>query len=196
VLPGASLPDGLTGLPDQPTVLASLGTVFNNTPGILEAIVEGAGQEPVNLIVAIGPDRDPTEFGSQPPNVHLRRYLPQPQLLAVSEVFITHCGFNSVKESLISGVPMVAIPITADQPYCAERCAALGMARVVPPDQVSPAALRSATWQVLGDPGYREHAGHFRDKMLALPGAGQMVELLEELTFQNASSAHTGVAPS
>ena len=34
VEPGARLPDWVAELPDRPTVFASLGTVFNKTPGV------------------------------------------------------------------------------------------------------------------------------------------------------------------
>src|SRR5439155_120435 len=119
---GCLAPEWVGRLPDRPTVLASLGTVFNTTPGVLEAIIDGLGREPMNLVVAIGPDQDPARFGTVPRNVRLEHYVPQPALLPLCDLFITHAGFNSVKESLISGVPMVAIPITADQPYCAGRC--------------------------------------------------------------------------
>src|SRR5205807_8492825 len=40
------------------------------------------------------------------------------------------CGQGRVKEALSEAVPMVVIPITTDQRYSAECCAALGAARV------------------------------------------------------------------
>jgi UDP:flavonoid glycosyltransferase YjiC (YdhE family) len=200
ILPGAELPEWVRALPDQPTVYASLGTVFNNTPGVLEAIVEALQPEPINLIVAIGRDRDPAGFGPQPANVRLEKYVPQPQLLANCQAFITHGGFNSVKESLISAVPMVVIPITADQPFSAERCAALGVARVVAPDDRSPAVILGALRDVLGDSRYAAAARTFQDQMLALPGPDHMVELLERVaengpkpsTEVTANSAYQG----
>lgn len=81
VPPGARLPDWVEHLPDRPTVLASLGTVFNRTPGVLEAIVKALGGETVNLIVAIGRDQDPARFGPQPDHVRLEPYVAQPLLL-------------------------------------------------------------------------------------------------------------------
>ncbi|PZS12256.1 MAG: hypothetical protein DLM60_22615 [Pseudonocardiales bacterium] len=90
----------------------------------LEAIIEGLREEPVNLIVTIGSDQDAARFGPQPPHVHLCGDLPQPRLLPRCQVVVTHGGFNSVKESLSAGAPMVVVPITADQPYNAERCPA------------------------------------------------------------------------
>jgi len=50
---------------------------------------------------------------------------------------------------------MVRDPITADQPYSAQRCAALGVARVVDPAARTPEAIRDATRDVLADPSYR-----------------------------------------
>jgi UDP:flavonoid glycosyltransferase YjiC (YdhE family) len=192
--PGAHVPEWVHQLPDQPTVLASLGTVFNTTPGVLEAIIDGLGQEPMNLVVAIGPDQDLDRFGTVPPNVRLEHYVPQPALLPHCALFVTHAGFNSVKESLISGVPMVAIPITADQPYCAGRCESLGVGRVVAPDQRTPEAVREAAMEVLGNPTYRAKAVAFQQQMLALPGHDHMVKLLEGLVVQRSDPVSSGAA--
>jgi UDP:flavonoid glycosyltransferase YjiC (YdhE family) len=178
---GTTLPERLSSLDDRPVVLASLGTVFNGTPGVLDAIIEGLASEPVNLVVSVGPDQDLARFGAVAPNVHLEHYLPQAELLARCAAFVTHGGFNSVKESLIAGVPVVVVPITADQPYCAERCAALGVGRAIPPDARSAKAIRESTRAVLEEPSYRTNAEAFRQAMLSLPGPEHTVELLERL---------------
>jgi MGT family glycosyltransferase len=181
VPPGAELPGWVDRLPDRPTVLASLGTVFNKTPGVLEAIVDALAEEPVNVIVAIGPDVDPERFGPLPGHVRLEPYVPQPLLLPHCDAFVTHGGFNSVKEALGAGVPMVVVPISADQPYSAARCAAIGVARTVAPDDRSPEAIRAAVREVLDRPGYRSSAESFQAEMAALPGIDHVVGLLEEL---------------
>jgi UDP:flavonoid glycosyltransferase YjiC (YdhE family) len=179
--PGARLPDWVERLPDRPTVLASLGTVFNKTPGVLEAIVRALAEEPVNVIVAIGRDVDPARFGSQPDHVRLEAYVPQALLLPHCAAFVTHGGFNSVKEALSEGVPMVVVPISADQPYSAERCAELGVGVTVAAGDRSADAIRDVVRRVLGEPGFRAAARDFQAEMAALPGPERMVELLEEL---------------
>jgi UDP:flavonoid glycosyltransferase YjiC (YdhE family) len=179
--PGARLPDWVERLPDRPTVLASLGTVFNKTPGVLEAIVRALAEEPVNVIVAIGRDVDPARFGSQPDHMRLEAYVPQALLLPHCAAFVTHGGFNSVKEALSEGVPMVVVPISADQPYSAERCAELGVGVTVAAGDRSADAIRDAVRRVLGEPGFRAAARDFQAEMAALPGPERMVELLEEL---------------
>jgi hypothetical protein len=183
--PGAQLPDWVERLPERPTVLASLGTVFNKTPGVLEAIVGALAEEPLNVIVAIGRDQDPARFGPQPDHVRLEAYVAQPLLLGHCHAFVTHGGFNSVKEALSAGVPMVVVPISADQPYSAERCADLGAGVTVAAGERSPDAIRDAVRRVLADPGYRTAARDFQAEMAALPGPEQMVELLERLALRN-----------
>lgn len=185
---GPGLPSWLDALPDQPTVLVTLGTVFNNTPGVLEAIIGGMRDEQVNLIVGIGHQRDPAEFGPLPDHIRLEPYVAQTQLLPRCDLLITHCGFNSVKEALSEGIPMVGLPIAADQPYAAGRCAALGVARVIDPANRTPEAVREAVREVLRDPSYRANARRFQEEMQALPGPDRTVQLLEELVRTHAGA--------
>jgi N-glycosyltransferase len=170
-------------------VFASLGTVFNNTPGVLEAIVCGLAAEPINLVVAIGHNGDPARFGELPDNVRLEAYVEQPLLLERCDAFVTHGGFNSVKEAAILGVPTVVVPITADQPYSAERSAALGIGRAIGPDSRTPEAVRDAVRDVLGTASYRENAKRFQAEMLALPGTDRLVSLIEQAAANAVSVA-------
>jgi MGT family glycosyltransferase len=176
-------------LSSRPIVLASLGTVFNKTPGVLEAIIEGVAGQDVNLVVAIGRDVGAARFGPLPANVRLEAYVPQPLLLPACAVFVTHGGFNSVKEALRAGVPMVVVPITADQPYSAERCAALGVGRVIPPSARHAASIGAAVEDVLRDPRYRAKANELRTQMASLPGPEHVIEPLERLAGGTAAVA-------
>jgi len=90
-------------------------------------------------------------------------------------------GFNSVKEALAEGVPLVVVPIAGDQPYCARRCEALGVGRVIGPAERNAAVIRAAVRTVLGDPSYRDHARHMRDEICALPPAAAAVTALEQV---------------
>lgn len=180
-LVGEALPSWVDGLEVRPTVLVSMGTVFHRTAAIYEAVLEGMAEEPVNLVVATGFDQDPGRFGLQPPHVRVERYLPLAALLPRCDLFITHGGFNSVKESLAAGVPMVVIPISADQPYSAERCAALGVGVALGPDQRTPSDVRRAARTVLAHRAYTRRAREMQRDMAALPGPQHAVGLLEAL---------------
>ena len=193
---GEGSPSWLAGLPDRPMVSATLGTVFNSrTPGLFQAILDGLRDEPVNLVLTIGRDQDPDQFGRQPDNVHIERYTPQSLLFPYCDLVITHAGFSTVAEALAHGLPLVTIPIDADQPLNAERCAALGVAEVIEHDRRTPDAIRSAVRTVLGDPSYRRNAEQIRHDTAQLPGPEHAATLLERLAAERQallSSEHTG----
>jgi MGT family glycosyltransferase len=182
-LEGETLPAWIDYLPPRPTLHASLGTIFNRTPGVFEAILAGLRDESINLLLAIGRDQDPARFGAQPPHVRIERYLSHALLLPHCDLVITHGGYGSVMACLVAGVPMVVIPLAGgDQVGNAARCAALGVAQVVPPDQRTPEVIRAAVRDVMDDPRYRECAGRLREQIQALPGPEYAVGLLEQLS--------------
>jgi len=174
--PGQDPPAWLDELAGRPTVLMAIGTIAHVFPGIFEAALEGLRDADINLVLAVGPH--PELFGPQPPHVRIESWVPQPAVLERCDAFVTHGGFNSVKEALSLGVPLVVLPIMSDEPYSAERCAALGVGRAVAPAERSPEAIRDAVLSVLGDPGYRARAREFAARMHALPGPEHAVELI------------------
>jgi UDP:flavonoid glycosyltransferase YjiC (YdhE family) len=179
--PGDTLPDWVSELPDRPTVYAALGTIAHAMPGIFEMILEGLREEDVNLVLAVG--QDPSAFGAQPTNVRIERHVAQTKLLPHCDLFISHGGFNSVKEALSFGVPLVVLPIMSDEPYSAERCEALGVGRAVGPAERAAGAIRDAVRAVLADASYRTRAMELQTEMLALPGQARIAELLASLTL-------------
>ena len=63
----------------------------------------------------------------RPDNVHLTSFVQQELLLRSSDLFITHAGFNGTREALAAGVPMVAVPLFAEQSHNAGRLQQLGV---------------------------------------------------------------------
>lgn len=83
--------------------------------------------------------------------------------------------------ALAHGLPLVVIPIAADQPLNAERVVALGLGRVVEREERTPEGIRMAVRAVLRDPGYGERVRQLRDQVTTLPGPEHGVTLLERL---------------
>lgn len=173
-------PAWITQLPQRPTVYASLGTAYSDFPEIFAAILDGLRDEPVNLIVTTN-NINPASFGPQPPHVHLATYMPQSVIFPCCDLVITHGGSGTVRAAIAHDLPMVVIPIAADQPDNARRCAALGLAQVILPGRRTPEAIRGATRAVLEDRAYRRTAQQLGAEMRALPGPEHVVQLLEQL---------------
>jgi len=178
------LPSWVASLPPVPTVCATLGTFMNRSTAIFAAILEGLRDKGTNLILAVGRDIDPAQFGPQPGNVHIERYIPLSLLLPHCTLVVHHAGFSTTVTTLLNGLPMVTIPLGADQPYNARSCAVLGVGEVIGPDDRTAGAIRAAAWEVLEEPSYRARAERVRDAMAALPGPEYAVELLERLAAE------------
>lgn len=186
------LPSWAARLPARPTIYATLGTAYNRTPGVFPAILAALRDEPINLVLTLGPNQDPADLGHQPPHVHVERYIPQSVFLPHCDLVITHGGFGTVLTALDHGLPMVIIPIAADMPDNARRCADLGLAKVIAPDQRTSAAIQAATRTVLRDARYQRNAERLRDEMRELPGPHYAVQLLERLAVEKRPLAAAG----
>jgi UDP:flavonoid glycosyltransferase YjiC (YdhE family) len=177
------LPAWVATLPDRPVVYVGLGTVLNE-PKIFRAFLAGLCDETLTLIVTVGRDQDPADYGPQPGNVHIERYVPLSLLLPHCDLVVTNGGSGTLTAALAHGLPLVVVPIGADQPENAARCAALGLGRVVPPADLTPETARQAVLAVLGDPACRAAAARLRDEIAALPGPEHAVTLLERLAAE------------
>jgi UDP:flavonoid glycosyltransferase YjiC (YdhE family) len=154
------------------------------TPGLASSILAALRDEPINLILTVGPGVDPVELDEQPPHVHVERYVPQSHILPFCDLVVCHGGFGTVLTALDAGLPLVIVPITADQPDNARRCAELGVAEVISAGMRTPETIRDAVLTVLGQPGYRRRAEHMREEMRAAPDLAAAVGLLERLASE------------
>ena len=176
-----SLPPWVEHLSPRPTVYATLGTVFNNTPGVFAAIVEGLDALDVNLVLAIGLNGDPALLELQSARVHVERYVPQPLLLPHCDVVVCHGGAGTVLAAMDAGLPVLNLPIGLDQFHNARRCVAAGVGRWLRPAQVSAAAVAREVLILLDEPSYRHQAGMVKDEIRSLPSPGAVVGRLERL---------------
>jgi UDP:flavonoid glycosyltransferase YjiC (YdhE family) len=164
------------------TVYFTLGTVFNTESGdLFNRVLAGLTGLDAHVIVTVGHRVDPAESGPQPAHVHVERYIPQAQVLPWCRAVVSHGGSGSVIGALAHGLPSVLIPMGADQPHNGDRCAALGVARVLDPVAATAESVREAATAVLTDPGYRLAARRVRDEIAAMPAPEHAVDLLERL---------------
>jgi UDP:flavonoid glycosyltransferase YjiC (YdhE family) len=177
------LPAWIGSLPAQATIYLTLGTssLINTRPSVMRAFIDGLANEPLNLIVTVGRNNDPVDLGPGPSNVWIERYIPQTLLFPRCALVICHAGSGTVMAALVHGLPLVLVPIAADQPQNARRCDALGLATVLDVDRLDPTVARAAVLNVLADSSYRQHAETVRAEIEALPGPEQAVTYLERL---------------
>jgi UDP:flavonoid glycosyltransferase YjiC (YdhE family) len=168
-----------------PTVYFTLGTIYNVESGdLFSRVLAGLRDLEMQVIVTVGRDIDPAELGPQPGNVRIERYVPQATLLPQCDLVVSHGGSGSVASALAHGLPMVLIPLGADQPLNAARCETLGVARVLDAGTATPSMARAAAARVLEDPTCRRNAERIADEIAALPGSEHAILLLERLVSE------------
>jgi UDP:flavonoid glycosyltransferase YjiC (YdhE family) len=178
----ADAPACLSGLSDKPLVYFTLGTVLNVESGdLFTRVLAGLRELPVNVVVTVGRQIDPQTFGPQPDNVRIERFIPQSALLPHCDLVVNHGGSGSVIGALAHGLPMVVIPMGADQSLNAARCERLGVGIVLNAVQLTTKSVADTVAAVLLAPNYRVAAERIRHEIAGLPEADAAVHLLERL---------------
>src|SRR5215813_9549867 len=164
----------------QPIIYASMGTLQNGVASVYHEIVTAVEKrKDTQLVLSIGDHVDRKQIGSSPDNAIVVNHAPQFALLQRASVCITHAGLNTVLESLLSGVPQVAIPVTHDQPGVAARIADKKTGVVMPLKDLNASRLGLLLDEALTDSVYRENARYFQKRLAESSGLSLAAELLE-----------------
>jgi len=173
-------------LDGRPLIFASLGTIPDpvNVPvfrKIAEACIGVKGQ----LVLALGSWSEEhaalrENLGTLPGDHVVVDFAPQLALLDRAALLITHAGVNTVLEAITRGVPMVALPRSADQPGMAARIEHAGIGLRTSFAHGTPAELRRMIEQVLGDDRFRQRAKVLQQAMIAAGGACRAADIAEE----------------
>ena len=156
-------------------IFTSLGTVFNNQENAFVAIIEGLKsleeQHKYKMIIACGKiilAKLETRIEKKqlliPENMVLASFAPQIEILKRASLFITHCGMNSTSEAIHYGVPIVCLPVSADQPRVAYRVAdELGLGVRLNLKKLTQASVKDAVKEIMTDSGYQERMLRFSE---------------------------------
>ena len=163
----------------KPIIYASLGTIQNKILRVFIDIAYACLGLDVQLVISLGGASEVAELGYVPGSPIIVKAAPQLELLQQASLCITHAGMNTTLEALSNGVPMVAIPITNDQPAVAARIAYTETGKVVPLDDCTVDKLKIAIAEVLAEPKYRQNALRLKTEIESLGGAKAAADLIE-----------------
>ncbi len=167
-------------LDGRPLVYASMGTLQNRLGDVFRSIASACEELPVQLVISLGGGASPEEIGPLLGSPIIVKFAPQLQLLDRAALCVTHAGLNTALECLARGVPMVAIPVTNDQPGVAARLAWCGAGVFIAPAKVTPQRLRLAIEKVSSDPAYKAAAMRMKDAIARTGGPARAADLIEE----------------
>jgi MGT family glycosyltransferase len=163
-------------------IYVSLGTLFNADPAFYRTCFEAFGGQNLRVVMSIGADTTAASLGSAPPNIVVRPWVPQLDVLRRSSVFVSHGGMNSVSESLYCGVPLVVVPQMGEQEIVARRVDGLGAGLWVGKHEVTADRLRDSVQRVRSDARFREQAALIRESFEAAGGAARGADAILAFT--------------
>ena len=165
-----------------PTTVArwcSLGTLQGSRAEIFHSVCCAANDLDVNLLIAHGGLLTAEQAAALPGQPMVHAFVPQRAVLARCALAVTHAGFNTVMDSLGCGTPMVAMPITFEQPGIAARLQRAGAAEVLHQDR-SVADVTVAMQKVLTRGLYRANARRLGAEIAQAGGVKRAGDLLEQ----------------
>ena len=164
-------------------VYISMGTVNNDMLPLYRNFIAAFAKTEYQVILSVGNLVPMKEFGDLPENISVYPSVDQIAVLEKADVFISHCGMNSVSESLYFGVPLVMLPQTSEQGAVAERTAQVGAGvKLAKTDATS---IYEAVEQVLSDETYAKNAAVISEGFKRCTGAkGAADKILSEVATE------------
>jgi UDP:flavonoid glycosyltransferase YjiC (YdhE family) len=163
--------------PGRPLVVVSFSTSRFAPVRVVQPVLDALAELPVQGLLTTGEHFDPAAL-TVPRNVAVQRYVPHGLVMSQAALVVTHGGHGTVMAALRAGVPLLCLPLVADQPFVAGRVHQAGAGRLLP-RTAEAGTIRAALVDLLESPSYRTAAGELARAIRTesgLDGAAAAVE--------------------
>jgi UDP:flavonoid glycosyltransferase YjiC (YdhE family) len=162
-------------LPWQPDVVVSFSTASVLVPRLMQRVLEALGSLPVRSAVSSNvPGLAPAG------NTVVRDWIAHDLVLPGARLVITHGGHGSVLAALLHGVPVLCLPLVADQPFVSQRVVDHGAGIALPPS-ASVSEIRAAVEALLWEERFTAAARVLAEEIARELAADAHVKALEAL---------------
>jgi MGT family glycosyltransferase len=159
-------------------VYVSLGSLGSADVDLMKRLVDVLSRAPHRFIVSKGPQASEFELAE---NMWGDEFVPQPALLPLADVVITHAGNNTTTECFHFGTPMIALPLFWDQYDNAQRVAETGYGIRLPTYEFEDGALLGAIDRLAVDEALRGRMAGIAARVQGSPGTATAAGLIERL---------------
>lgn len=150
-------------------IYISMGTVNNDIMPFYKNCISAFKDTDYQVIMSVGNLVPLKEFENLPDNISVYPYVDQIAVLKKSDAFVSHCGMNSVSESLYFEVPLILLPQTSEQKAVAEQVIRLGAG--MKPKTSDGSSVLTAVNEILSDSTYKQNAVKISDGFKKCSGA-------------------------
>lgn len=163
----------------NPVLYISLGSIISDK-NFYKKCLRIFGNKNVSVIINTG-KVNPKSLGKIPPNIYAYSYVPQVEVLRHADVFLTHCGMNSVNEAIYAGVPMVAMPFVNDQIENARQIERLKIGKRIRTFATRPKEIVNAVEEVLNNTIYKSNICKLKEEVQRASDWNALVSQIERL---------------
>jgi MGT family glycosyltransferase len=163
---------------DGALVYLSLGSLGSADVELMKRLVDVLSRSPHRIVVSKGPQHTEFELAD---NMWGEEFLPQPALLPLADVVITHGGNNTTTECFHFGKPMVALPLFWDQYDNAQRVHETGFGVRLPTYEFEEDELLGALDRLLADDDLGARLRGIAARVQASPGTSQAAGLIDQV---------------
>jgi len=177
---------------DAPLVYLSFGTVLGHmsiAAGVYRAALRAVDGLDIRVLLTVGPRFDRATLGRVPPNAHVEAWVDQAAALHQADLVVCHGGSGTAFAALAAGLPLVVIPLFADQFDNGRRIADAGAALTIETEPADDGSRRlvgdddapriaDAITSVLGTPSFRRHSRRIAAEMAATDTVDDVLENL------------------
>lgn len=167
----------------HPIVYISLGSIISNK-GFCKECIRAFGGKDLSVILNTG-KVNPDTLGKIPPNIYAYSFVPQIEVLEHADVFLTHCGMNSVNEAICAGVPMVAMPFLNDQLENGKQIVNLGLGKKVRSFPSRGKELYEKVLEVYRDENIKKNVSDMQKTLLKQTNWDRVINKIEQLVRTN-----------
>ena len=168
-------------LDGKPLVYASLGSMQGSKLDLLRKFALACTEVDLQAVITHGGALSPEEASKIPGNHVVVSYAPQSAVIQRARLTLTHAGLNTVLDSLTYGVPLVAVPLTYEQPAIARRIEWVGAGETLSLSSVSVSRLVGTLRKVLEHDDYKQSADAVRESISQAGGTVRAVTVIEKL---------------
>jgi UDP:flavonoid glycosyltransferase YjiC (YdhE family) len=145
---------------------------------LMRRLVDVLSRSPHRFIVSKGPQAAEYELA---PNMTGAEYLPQPAILPLVDLAITHGGNNTTTECFHFGTPMVVLPLFWDQYDNAQRVHETGFGIRLHTYDFADHELHDAIERMLANTATQAHMKSIATRLQQSPGTTRSANLIEQL---------------
>lgn len=177
--PASAEPFPWEKLNGRPLIYASLGTLQHGKREIFRCFAEACAALDVQLVIAHNGGLDRRAIAELPGHPIAVDFAPQCEILARASLTLTHAGLNTALDSLAAGAPLIATPITYEQPAIAARIRASGAGISISPSGLKSSVVRAYVERLLSEGSWRRQACRIAEEIREAGGvikAGDVIE--------------------